>query len=704
MTIPNECDQFVYGGNYAWNNFGQDIGGGAAGFAANQNLICSHFQDMADHCVSLVRVWMFADLRSPAISFDGNDCVTGIGGSSQADIEALSSCAAAAGIKLMWTITAHNANDTSQEQGVNRPTIRQSIVDANCRTMFMDNLIEPVTDWIVNDPNYANTFHSYDLFNEPDWVVDDGNPIFPSEPFNGYHVNEMGAGNSVTYNEMYTFLSSMATRIRTRDSNACITIGTAAKKWVTAWQQIVDFNSPHSYFWDEAYYPSTSPPSSYGFTKPTMIGEYPSKGMLADANLIGQVAGALPRTQEQLLCQWAENNYFGALAWSYTDTGNQTNNNDPNNLEPWQGTNMDNGLAFVANELKRGRFIRPNTPQIACGTTTNVILNTVSNKGTHVPFDESSLAISAGTINSINYNSSNCTYIVNITTPDCPFDERIIITGQDQDGNPMAGEFVDTKSDDCNAIVSTCNVFFGNCNSSTDSFCTVNFDDLAGCNLADPCVVNIDCRCKPSFTKILGGDPYCPKLGEIFEWKLGGCDCIGDITSCGPPTVHVKQGSNSSPTCFFEEEQIFRIGPVTDTKSISFSVRCTKLADCVEDNGSNGGSGGSGGSGGNNTPIFKTNTPTEAPCLNASLLISNISMGEEISASDINSTALSIDSIQTFPDSSIINIVNSGNNLIFYGLKNGSTYAIIRTRDVNGNFCDCRVNLYVNDQNIVCLD
>lgn len=692
MTIPNVCEGFKYGGNYAWNNFGLDIGGGQAGFAANSQTICADLQEMADHCVDIVRVWLYPDFRSPGLQFDANECVTGITGTTQADILAFSQCAANAGIKIMWNILAHNANDTDAEQGVARPKLRNSVINANCLDQFMTNLVNPIVSIIVNDANYANTFHSYDLFNEPEWMVDDANPVNVNQPFNEYHTAQMGSGNSVSYNQMYNFLDRMAQETRLVDPNACITIGSAGKKWGTAWEPIVDFNSPHSYNWDEAYFPSTSGPAAYNYTKPTMIGEFPPNGMAANANFIGQVPGALPINQTDLLCNWAENGYFSALAWSFGD-----------NVFNWRGQNMDDGLAFQNAEVKRGRFIRTDPLTIECGETLNMTLMSVSNKNQHVPMDDSTLTVSDGTINSVTFNPNTCTYMMNITAPPCPANTNLVFTAEDENGNPMTGELPLFAQANCNLPTTSCQFLFGTCNNSTSS-CDVEFGAI-NCNDPDnSCTYDIDCRCKPSIRQILGGDPNCPVMGETFEWIVSGCDCAG---KCGPVIVDVKSGYNSSPTCYFSDEKIFRVGPVCDLNSIKFSVVCAKPNACddycddVLINGGNDDNGDDGNNNGNNNDDnYDANV---ASCLNHNVFIGDVLVGETVSAADIATNAFSIDSIVNQTNSSVASLSSVNNLIVVVGKLSGTSVVTAKLKDVNGDCFNCTFTVFVNDPNLVCL-
>jgi hypothetical protein len=672
MATINTCEPFLFGMNYAWNAFGNDFGGGGAGIANNKALLDSQMQNMANNNVSFVRVWIYADFRATnngGITFDPANptCVQSVGGSTQADIEAFTQCAFDNGLKIMWCWFSFNANDTNATQGVNRPTIRDSIVDATCRQAMMDNMVTPVTNFIVNAPNYADTFHSYDLFNEPEFVVDGPNPVDPAQGFTDYKVADMGVGNSVTYNQMYTFLDDVATTIRGVDTNSCITVGAAGKKWVTAWENIVDFNSPHSYAWDEAYFPGSNPPTTYGFTKPTMIGEYPPDGMPADPAFVGQVAGALPKSHYDLLCQWAENDYFGAMFWSYTDTNTPGVNTD-------LAGNLAEASTFMENDVYRGVEIEVSPATYNCEDgNTSIILRPVSNKDQPVILNQASLNTDIGGITNLQYVPELCYYTATLITPACPSEDSINLTAQDENGNALVGRVLSADIDPgCVTGTSSCTMTYGmptDCVTGSSS-CTMTYGN--NCNVPTDCqvIVDVSCNCKINVSKILGNDPNCPQYNEIFEWAISGCDCPG---KCGPPLINIKAGGNNSPMCWLEDINVFRIGPVIDTSSIKFSVSCSPADPCI-------------------------NLIENGPCLRHTAFITSSTSAEIITLDQISTNPILIDQILWVADPSIATAALStdSRSLIVIGQMTGTTRAQVRMRDINNNYYDCCVNLVVN--------
>ena len=548
MTTPSACEPFRIASNYAWNNFGLDIGGGAAGAAANQAKICADFQDLADHCVEILRVWMYPDLRSPGINFDANDCVTSVGGTTTADIQAIAQCAANAGIKLQWTIAAHNAFDSDAAQGVTRPKLYPSVLDATCRQMFMDNLVGPVVQTIVSDPNYAATFHSYDLFNEPDWAIQDANAANPSQPWNDYDTDfDQGP---LTFAEMYTFLSDMADKVRSTDPNACVTIGTAGMKWASAWEPLVDINSPHQYNWSEAYFPTTSPPSTYGLSKPTFIGEYPPLGY-ATGNFPGST-GTLPLTQTEWLCQTVEGGYAGAFSWAYTDVAFASN------------ASYDEALVFANDNVKSIVSVRVEPDSFTCGTSTPVTLYPESAKGQPIDVAIGTIQASQGQLSGLVYDSANCRYTGTYTSPSCPSNINASLTATDADGNVGAGvvRVGDT-------------VVLEDCTDGTPVSVLVGSACVSGSVIVD-CG---GCVCTPD-TPILISDVEwdCLPLGGYMTYQIGGCDCGCDdaLKQCGPMGWYYKYKPSwveDETVCL--ESGILTIGPKKGRLAPKIGLACS---------------------------------------------------------------------------------------------------------------------------------
>ena len=114
---------------------------------------------------------------------------------------------------------------------------------------------------------------------------------------------------------MEAFVGDTIKIMREETPDIPVTIGSAAMKWMNAWNETdIDFYQPHIYDWVNDYWPYSSSPSELGFgDKPMIMGEYPVEG-LDDAD------------HETMLQSWFTNGYAGALGWDYRITHSTAEN------------------------------------------------------------------------------------------------------------------------------------------------------------------------------------------------------------------------------------------------------------------------------------------------------------------------------------------------------------------------------------------
>ena len=108
---------------------------------------------------------------------------------------------------------------------------------------------------------------------------------------------------------MEVFIGDTIKVLRRETPDIPVTIGSAAVKWMGAWQNTdIDFYQPHIYDWVNDYWPYSASPEELGFgDKPMIMGEYPVEG-LDDAD------------HPTMLQSWFTNGYAGALGWDYRVT------------------------------------------------------------------------------------------------------------------------------------------------------------------------------------------------------------------------------------------------------------------------------------------------------------------------------------------------------------------------------------------------
>jgi hypothetical protein len=295
--------RFMYGLNYAWRNFGGDFGGlatwGQKGVAGDVATYQKDLADMHAHGVSVIRWWMFPELRGEGVSVDTSGTPTGLGATTLADLAAALDLAEKNDVYLMLTLFSFDGfRATRTDSGLKIPGIQPLVIDATRRTTFLENVVRPIAK-AVQASTRRNRVIAWDVINEPEWAITGsdtyGDPAFEPNP----------ALQAVTHAQMETFIASVVKVLRA-ESTAQVTVGAAAFKWAKAWSKIdQDFYQFHMYGWIDTYWPYSKKPSDYGLgDKPLVMGEFP--------------LGPLNATPyATVVDSWWNNGYAGAMAWQY---------------------------------------------------------------------------------------------------------------------------------------------------------------------------------------------------------------------------------------------------------------------------------------------------------------------------------------------------------------------------------------------------
>lgn len=288
--------RFMYGVNYAWQNFAIDFGGGSGnqrGVAANRDTVGSTLGTMSQNGASVVRWWVWPDFRGDGVTFDGSGTPSGLGGTALADLEAALSLAAQHDLYLMLTLFSFDNFKSALPADRSLSTIA---LDTAKRGALVERVVRPFARAAAQSPN-ASRLISWDVMNEPEWAVTGASP-YGDEDF-----DPTGDLRPITHAQMETLLRDVIAGLRA-ESEALITVGGAAMKWRYAWSRLdLDFYQFHSYDWVNEYWPYDDSPAEFGVTdKPIVMGEFPPDGLM----------GASYRT---LVESWYQNGYAGALVW-----------------------------------------------------------------------------------------------------------------------------------------------------------------------------------------------------------------------------------------------------------------------------------------------------------------------------------------------------------------------------------------------------
>ncbi len=300
-------EQFSFGINYAWQHFANDFGGNDVwakrGVAEDPDSYARELNEMAEHGVKVVRWWVWPELWTSAITFDGNGVPQPLGQQAIDDGLKALELAANANIRIMFCLWSFDGFRPSRDVvGIQATGYRDIVIDDQRRRGLMENVVRPFAEALQASP-HRDALHSWDVINEPEWAVTG------ADKYGGQDFDPNSELEHVTHDQMEVFLADTISVLRDETPDIPLSIGSAAIKWAPAWRHLdVDFYQIHIYDWVNAYWPYTQSPSDLGMgDKPMIMGEYPVEG-LSNA------------THEQMLSSWFNNGYAGALGWDYRVT------------------------------------------------------------------------------------------------------------------------------------------------------------------------------------------------------------------------------------------------------------------------------------------------------------------------------------------------------------------------------------------------
>ncbi|HSC85861.1 MAG TPA: hypothetical protein VLC09_01270 [Polyangiaceae bacterium] len=308
--IEHHCvKRFGLGVNYAWRDFASDFGGLAAwslgGVTANAASYDADLALMRENGASIVRWWMFPDLRGDGVLRDGAGSPTGLSETAVADIHKALELAAKNNLSI--TLTLFSFDDfrpTRTEGGVSIPGLSALLGTAEGRTTLVNNVVVPAARAVASSPN-ASALFGWDVINEPEWAI----APTGSAPTGG-EFDPNDELTPVALADMKAFISEALTALAAETPTAERSVGWAAAKWAWAFTDItgVTFHQPHIYAWVNDYWPYTTPPADLGYGPgPVVMGEF---------YMMDGPFGATP-TFQAVLDSWYTAAYAGAWAWDY---------------------------------------------------------------------------------------------------------------------------------------------------------------------------------------------------------------------------------------------------------------------------------------------------------------------------------------------------------------------------------------------------
>lgn len=284
---PQPGADFFHGANLPWVNYGCDFGannwqprGGMAREEQRRELR-SCFGTLSDADIRVVRWFMLCDGRAGLRFEDGG---VALDAAVFPDVDAALHVAGEFGIRIMfvlfdfhWFHPARFVNDV--QLGGRARYFR----NPHLRRKLLENVVRPICARYANHP----AIHSWDLFNEPEWIL-----------------RRIGTWKLAGSCGLRTFQSFVheATRIIHQETNHPVTMGLAKRSSLNLFRNsALDFYQVH---WYDKHTEEVGTPLE--FHAPVILGEFPTSGSrLSVAGILQAARGA---------------GFAGALGWSVKDT------------------------------------------------------------------------------------------------------------------------------------------------------------------------------------------------------------------------------------------------------------------------------------------------------------------------------------------------------------------------------------------------
>lgn len=289
----------IAGINYPWTlydgraNYGCDFGrnrwNSHTGVTVHEGEVRADFAAMAGAGIEVVRWFLFTDGRGGIRWNDGE--IAGLDEEFFLDMDAALEIASTSGVRLCLVLIDYLWFDDPQR--------RLALLDRDGGSAFLDRVLDP----FLERYGQAAAIHSFDLINEPDWVIaelatDPGRAAWP-------------------IGRLRAWCGMLSSRLRA-SSPALLTLGGGRVAAVREWEDAaydLDFLQVHSY--PDVRYPDRDETvigrhaDSFGVRKPLLIGEFPSQpGQHPPTHLSPDYSLA------DYLALARDGGYLGAWPWS----------------------------------------------------------------------------------------------------------------------------------------------------------------------------------------------------------------------------------------------------------------------------------------------------------------------------------------------------------------------------------------------------
>jgi hypothetical protein len=293
----NGSNNYLYGANYAWYNYGTDFGTGGWGKTTDWNAIAAGLATLKGTGARVVRWWVFADGRY-APDFNADGTVAGLDTSVLPDIDRMLQIAASNNIYLLLTVMDGSMWSKATYSGAVTMGGHEALVtNATAQQTFLDRALKPLVQHVAASP-YRKYVLGYDIVNEPE-----------------ANMATYWGGVNLPPAQVMAFAKRCAAYIHLYGAGAYATVGSATPYYVVYWKGLgLDFYQAHYYPWMDFGHGAGSGLPTYaslGLDRPCLIGEFPN----ADASY--GATDTAPLSAKWYLDAIYAKGYAGALTWSF---------------------------------------------------------------------------------------------------------------------------------------------------------------------------------------------------------------------------------------------------------------------------------------------------------------------------------------------------------------------------------------------------